>query len=138
MAWSRRETRISFHPLLLLLEIISKPLCSFRTWTVLILPPHHRIKGLLNGKVLPRCGRKNVLSDSITSSLSPLLVFVCALLVCFVLLFWVNLVLCIDLFLFNMFLFVYFSVLCYFVFHIKIKIKLKNQKNTKTVCVCVH
>ena len=37
--------------------------------------------------------------------------------------------------LFNMFLFGYFSVLLYFVFHIK---KIENQKNTKTVCVCVH
>ena len=34
-----------------------------------------------------------------------------------------------------MFLFVYFSVLVYFVFNIKIKKKLKNQKNTKAVCV---
>ena len=38
-------------------------------------------------------------------------------------------------FLLNMFLFVYFSVLPYFVF---IKKKMKNQKNTKTMCVCVH
>ena len=34
-----------------------------------------------------------------------------------------------------MFLFGYFSVLLYFVFHIKINFFLKNQKNTKTVCV---
>ena len=31
--------------------------------------PHHRFKGLLKGKVLPRCGRKMAPSDSITSSL---------------------------------------------------------------------
>ena len=38
--------------------------------------------------------------------------------------------------LFNMFLFVYFSVLLYFVFH-KNKKFLKNQKNTKnSVCLC--
>ena len=37
-----------------------------------------------------------------------------------------------------MFLFVYFSVLVYFVFNTKIKKKikkLKNQKNSKTMCV---
>ena len=45
--------------------------------------PYRQIKGLLNGKVLPRCGRKMAPSDSITFSLSPLLVFVFALLVCF-------------------------------------------------------
>ena len=33
--------------------------------------PNRRIKGLLNGKVLPRCGRKRAPSDSITFSLSP-------------------------------------------------------------------
>ena len=45
--------------------------------------PYHWIKGLLNGKVLPRCGRKKAPSDSVTFSLSPLLVFDFALLVCF-------------------------------------------------------
>ena len=109
--WSHRETRISFHPLLLILEIFSKSSCFFQTWTVLILPPHRWIKGLLNGKVLPRCGRKRAPSDSITYSLS-LLCFCFALLVCFALLFWVNLVLCIALF--NLFLFVFFLVLVFF------------------------
>ena len=62
-----------------------------------------------------------------------LLVFVCALLMCFALMFWVNLVFMLCLF--NMFLFGYFSVLLCFVLHIKIfKKKLKNQKNTKIVC----
>ena len=42
-----------------------------------------KIKGLLNGKVLPRCGRKKASSDSVTFSLSLLLVFVFALLMCF-------------------------------------------------------
>ena len=65
-----------------------------------------------------------------------LLVFVCALLVCFTFKFWVSLVLCFSLF--NMFLFTFSFV--YFVFDIKIKNQknLKNQKNTKTMCVCVH
>ena len=62
-----------------------------------------------------------------------LLVFVCALLMCFAFKFWVSLVF--MLWLFNMLLFGYFSVLLCFVFHIKIKKKLKNQKNTKTMCV---
>ena len=43
-----------------------------------------------------------------------------------------HLVLCIALF--NLFLFVFFSVLDFF-FHKNFKKKLKNQKNTKTVCV---
>ena len=46
------------------------------------------------------------------------------------------LVLCIALF--NLFLIVFFSILVYFVFHIKIIFFLKNQKNTKTVRVCIH
>ena len=99
----------------------------------LTLPLHHRIKGSLNREVLPRCGRKSVPSDSIAYSLSPLCVFVFALLVCFTFMFWVSLVLCIALF--NLFLFVFFSVLVYFVFHIK---KIEKSENTKTVCVCVH
>ena len=44
-------------------------------------------KGLLNVNVFPRCGRKNAQSDSVIISLSLLLVFVFALLVCFVFLF---------------------------------------------------
>ena len=54
---------------------------------VSILPLHRRIKGLQNGKVLLRCEKKKALSDSVTFSLSPLLVFVlhylCVLLSCF-------------------------------------------------------
>ena len=56
--------------------------------------------------------------------------FCFALLVCFALLFWVNLVLCITLF--NLFLFIFFSVLVYFVFHIK-----KNWKIRKMQKQCV-
>ena len=53
-----------------------------------ILPPHRQIKGLQNGKVLLRCGRKKALSDLVTFSLSPFLFFVvmhylCVLLFCF-------------------------------------------------------
>ena len=47
-----------------------------------------RNKGLQNGKVLPRCGRKKAPSDLVTFSLSlPFLVFEYALLVCFAFLF---------------------------------------------------
>ena len=53
---------------------------------VLILPPHCQFKGILKGKVLPRCGRKRALSDSITVSLSPFLLWF-ALFVCFALFF---------------------------------------------------
>ena len=52
-----------------------------------ILSSHRQIKGLLNRKVLPRCGRKRAPSDSVTFSLSLLLVFVFALLVRYALLF---------------------------------------------------
>ena len=64
---------------------------------------------------------------------SLLFLFLFALLVCFALLFWVSLVLCIALF--NLFSVVFFLVLVYFVFH---KNKNKNWKIQKTVCVCVH
>ena len=72
-------------------------------------------------------------------SLSPSC-FYFALLLCFALLFWVSLVLCIALF--NLFLFVFFSVLVYFVFHIKIKKKnwkkLEKDKNSVCLCTLVH
>ena len=44
-------------------------------------------KGSQNGKVLPRCERKKAPSDFVTFSLSPFLVFVFALIVCFAFLF---------------------------------------------------
>ena len=72
-------------------------------------------------------------------SLSPSC-FYFALLLYFALLFWVSLVLCIALF--NLFLFVFFSVLVYFVFHIKIKKKnwkkLEKDKNSVCLCTLVH
>ena len=58
---SQNQLQSSLAPL----EIFLKPLCSFQTWTVLILSPHCRFKGLINGKVLPRYGRKRAPSDSI-------------------------------------------------------------------------
>ena len=131
--WSHRETKISFHPLLLLLEIYSKPSCSFRTWMASILPPHHQIKDSSNRKVLPRCGRKKALSNLVNFSLSPFLVFEYALLVCFAFLFWVNLVLCFALF--NMFLFVCFQF-CFILLFIKKKSKIK--KIQKQYVFCVH
>ena len=42
-----------------------KALISFRTWTISILPPHHRFKGLIKGKVLLGCERKRTPSNSI-------------------------------------------------------------------------
>ena len=63
MVCSHQETRISFHPLWLLWEIFSRPLCSFRTWTVSIISPLLRIKGSHKGNVIPRCGRKKAQSD---------------------------------------------------------------------------
>ena len=60
-----------------------------------------------------------------------LLFFLCALLMCFAFKFWVSLVF--MLWLFNMFLFGYFSILLCFVFHIKIKIE-KSKKYKNSVC----
>ena len=54
---------------------------------------------------------------------------------CVLLLFWLSLVLCFALF--NMFFFVYFSILVYFVFYIKIKKKKKTEKYKNSVC-CVY
>ena len=66
-----------------LLEIFLKPLCSFQTWTVSILSPHHKFKGLLKEKVLPRCGRKRGPSDPITSSHSSCFCFCITWVFCF-------------------------------------------------------
>ena len=132
MAWKYLEAKISFSPFLLLLEIFSKPSCSLQTWIVSILPPHHRFKGLIKGKVLPGCGRKRAPSDFITL-LSLFSCFVCALLMWFAFMFWVSLVLCFVLF--NMFLFGYFSVLLCFVFHIKKNLKIeKSEQYKNSVC----
>ena len=69
-------------------------------------------------------------------SLSPS--YLCfALLVCFALLFWASLGLCIAFF--NLFLVDFFSFLVYFFFSNKnLKKKIEKLKNTKTVSVCVH
>ena len=66
-----------------------KPSCSFRTWTILIPPPHRWFKDIIKGRVLSGCGRKMTLSDSITFLF--ILLFLFAFLVCFAL-FWVSLV----------------------------------------------
>ena len=112
------------------MEIFSRPSCSFQIWTVSILPPHLRVKGLHKGKVLPRCGKKKAQSDSITFfSLSPLMFmhYLFVLLSCF----WVSLVLCLVCFF--MFLFGCFSIFIYF-FHKKFKKNwnffLKKYKNS--------
>ena len=126
--------RINFHHLLLLLEVFSKLSCSFRTWTVSILPPHLRIKSSHKGRVLPKCGRKKTQSDLVTFSLSPFMLvhYLFVLLSCFELVEFFAL--CVSF----MFLFGYFSIFVYFAFHKNKNKILKNQKNTKTVCVCVY
>ena len=75
-------------------------------------------QGFAKGKDFPRRRRKRVPNDSVTSSLSPLFVFcVCITCVfCFHVLSQSSFMHCFVLF--NMFLFGYFSVLFYFVFHI--------------------
>ena len=67
-------------------------------------------------------------------SLSPLLVFVFALLVCFAFLLWVSLVLCIALF--NMFLFVYFQFWFILVFIKQTKKFEKSEKYKNSMCLC--
>ena len=59
---SQNQLQSSLAPLSDLL----KTLMFLSNLTVLILPPHHRFKGLIKGKVLPMCGRKRTPSDSIT------------------------------------------------------------------------
>ena len=59
---SQNQLQSSLAPLSDLL----KALMFLSNLTVLILPPHHRFKGLIKGKVLPRCERKRTLSDFIT------------------------------------------------------------------------
>ena len=121
------EARISFNLLSLLSVIFSRPSCSFQTWTALILPPHHRFKGLIKGKVLPRCGRKWTLSNFITFFY--LFVLVCYITCVFCFYFWVSLVLCFVLF--NMFLFVYFQFLVNF---FKFKKNEKSEKYKNSMC----
>ena len=108
---SRLDIRISFHPLLLLLENFSRLSCSFRTLMVSILPPHLRIKGLHKGKVLLKCGRKKAQSDLVTFSLSLLLVMHFL----FVLLFFLSqssFILCVFLYVF-VWLFFSFFLFCF-------------------------
>ena len=124
------EAKINFKPLLLPLKIFSKPSCFFQTWTVSILPPHCRFKGLIKGKALPRCERKMAPSDSI--NFFSLFMFLFLHNLCVLLLFWVSLVLCFALF--NMFLFICFQF-CIILFFIKKKKELKNKKKYKnSVC----
>ena len=94
------------------------------------LPPHHRFKGLIKGKVLPRCGRKRTPSDSIT--FFSLLEFLFLHNLCVLLLFWASLV-----FMLNMFFFGYFLVFLCFVFVI-IKKNWKIRKLQKQCVFYVH
>ena len=96
---------------------------------VSILPPYRQFKGLIKRKVPSRCGRKMALSDSIT--FLSIFLFLFAFHVCFALLFWVSLVLCFALF--NMFLFVCFSILFIFFLIKKIKNWKKKIKNKNSV-----
>ena len=147
MTWSHRETRISFHPLFLLLEIFSKSSYSFRTWMVSILSLHLRFKDLLDEKVLPRCGRKWL--QVILSLLLSLFVFVCITCVfCFIVLsrssFYA--LLCLTCFCFCFFVFfvffLFFLFFCFFFFCFSYKNKKKknwkNWKIQKQCVLCVH
>ena len=126
---------MNFHPLFLLLEIYSKPLCSFRTWTVSILSLHRQIRGLLNEKVLLRCGKKKAPSELVTFffslSLFPFCFWFCITYVfCFLVLSYSSLYFV----LFNMFLFVYFQFCFILFFIIKIIFFKKSKKYKNNVC----
>ena len=104
-------TRISFNPLLLLLEIFSKPLCFFWTWMVLTLPPHCWFKILLKGKTFQ--GVEGKWLQVILSLLFSLRSFFfccycccccCSITYVFFFLFWVSLVFLLCFALLNMFL----------------------------------
>ena len=133
------EARINFNPLLLPLEIFSKPSCSFRIWTVLILPPHRQFKGLIKGKVLPGCGMKRAPSDSITFLF--LSSYFCVCITCmfyFLVLSQSNFYALLCLICFCL---VIFSVFLCFVFHIKIEIKIEKLKKKilqKQCVFCAH
>ena len=85
-------------------------------------PPY---QGFAKWKGSSKVWKEKALSDLVTFSLSPFIVFGFALLVCFAFVFWVSLVLCIALF--NMFLFVCFQF-CLFCFSPKKNWKKKIQK----------
>ena len=95
-----------------------KALMFLSNLTVLILPPHCWFKGLIKGKVLPGCGRKMALSDSIT-----FLFLSSCFCVCITCVFYFQVLSQSS----------FYALLC-FGFYIKIIKKWKNQKNTKTVC----
>ena len=121
--------KVRFHHFWILLEIFSRPSCSFWTWTVSILSPHLRIKGSTLGKDLPQIpeyGKKKAQSDSVTFSLSPFMFlhYFFVLLSCF----WVRLVLCFVCFF--MFLFVCFQF-CFILFFIR----KKKYKNCVRFCI---
>ena len=66
--------KVRFHHLWVLLEIFSRPWCSFQTWTISILPPHLWNKGSTLGKDFPpkpKFGKKKAQSDLVIFSLSP-------------------------------------------------------------------
>ena len=93
--------------------------------------PSPPVQGLIKGKVLPRCGRKRILSDFITFFY--LLVLVCCITCVFCFYFWVSLVLCFVLI--NMFLFIYFQFLVIFLIRKK---NWKIRKIQKQCVFCVH
>ena len=114
------------------LEIFSKPSCSFQTWTVSILHPYRRFKGLIKGKVLLGCERKRAPSDSIT--FFSLFLFLLLHNLCVLLLFWVSLIFMLCLILHGFVCF-QFCLFIYIFLYKNNNNKLKNQKNTKTMCV---
>ena len=101
-----------------------------------ILLPYRQIKGSLNRKVLPKCGRKKELSDLVFFFFFSPSIFVCitcVLLSCFESV-WFYAMLC-----FNMFLFVCFQF-CLILLFIKKKKKSEKYKNNVCfvyICTCV-
>ena len=128
MTWLHRETRISFHPFLLPLEIFSKPACYFWTWMILTLLPHRRIKGLLNRKVLPRCGRRKTQGHLVTISLSLSFCLCITYVLCFLVFEPSSFMPCIVLTCFCLFVCFLF---CFILFFIILKTKKKIEKLEK-------
>ena len=135
-AWSLQETWVSFHPLLLLLEISSKSSYSLQTWIVAILPLLCRFKGSPKGKVLPRCGRKKAPSDLVIFLSLPLLFLFlhhfCVLLYYFKIVYFFFFYALLWLTCFCLFVFQFCFILILF---IKIKIKMeKLEKYKNNMC----
>ena len=95
---------------------------------VSILPPHRRIKGLLNEKVLPRCGRRKAQSHLVTISLSLSFCLCITCVLCFLVFEPSSFMPCIVLTCFCLFVCFLF---CFILFFIILKTKKKIEKLKK-------